>query len=200
MGLWKNRDQDESILSPAWFKSWIKRLLLSRHLLKQICAHALLRNRGAKIDPSAFFSQASLISGDLKQLKIGRGSFVGRVEISVHANVIIGEHVCINDGARLLSASHDLRDPHWRTVHSPIIVENHVWIATNAIILPGVTLHEGAVVGAGAVVTRDVPARALAVGNPARILLERRAGSLDYSPTSSLALFTAWRKLPSITN
>lgn len=193
--LWKGRDRDETILSPAWLKCWMKRLLLTRHLFKQVFAHAMLRNRGADVHASAFFSQAGLIAGDLKKLKVGRGSFVGRSEISVHASVFIGEQVCINDGARLLSASHDLRDPQWRTVPRPIIVENYVWIATDAIVLPGVTIHEGAVVGAGAVVTRDVPAGALAVGNPARILPERRATQLNYSPTSSLALFTAWRKM-----
>ena len=49
-------------------------------------------------------------------------------------------------------------------------VEDDVWIGARAIILPGVTVHEGAVVGAGSVVTKDVPAHAVVVGNPARVI------------------------------
>lgn len=53
---------------------------------------------------------------------------------------------------------------------SIIKVENDVWIGAGAIILPGVTIHEGAIIGAGAVVTKDVPPFAVVVGNPARII------------------------------
>lgn len=51
-----------------------------------------------------------------------------------------------------------------------IHVEKDAWIGAAAIILPGVTIHEGAIVGAGAVVTKDVPAHAVVAGNPARVL------------------------------
>ena len=55
-------------------------------------------------------------------------------------------------------------------VRKPIVVEDHVWIGRNAIIGGGVTIHEGAVVGMGAVVTRDVPPLAVVGGNPARVI------------------------------
>lgn len=51
-----------------------------------------------------------------------------------------------------------------------IRIEDDAWIGAGAIILPGVTVHEGAVVGAGSVVTKDVPARSIVAGNPARII------------------------------
>ena len=53
---------------------------------------------------------------------------------------------------------------------SYIRIENDVWVGAAAVILPGVTIHEGAVVGAGAVVTKDVPAHAIVAGNPAHII------------------------------
>ncbi|MCB9159898.1 MAG: CatB-related O-acetyltransferase [Caldilineaceae bacterium] len=52
----------------------------------------------------------------------------------------------------------------------PVRIEDDVWIGARAIILPGVTIGQGAIIGAGAVVTKDVPAYAVCAGNPARVL------------------------------
>ena len=53
---------------------------------------------------------------------------------------------------------------------APVIIEDDVWVGANAILLPGVQVGQGAVIGAGAVVTSEIPARVLAVGNPARVV------------------------------
>ena len=74
----------------------------------------------------------------------------------------------------------------------PIVIGDYVWIATNALILPGVTLGRGAVVAAGAVVLKDVPPLGIVAGNPARLLEKSRVETLNYQPTNSLALFRAW--------
>lgn len=189
--LWKHRSRPP-LGSMAWLKAWAKRLLLVPVLVRQIIQHGVLRHAGAQVDPSAFFSDASLITGNRSRLSVGEKSFVGRVEVSLHAPVSLGRRVCINDGAKLLTGSHDVGDPTWPTVTAPIVVEDYCWIATNAIILPGVRLGCGAVVGAGAVVSRDVPPHAVATGNPARILERRRPEHLDYDPTAGLALMNAW--------
>ena len=52
----------------------------------------------------------------------------------------------------------------------PVVVESNVWIASDAVILPGVTIGEGAVIGAGSVVTKDVAPATVVAGNPARFL------------------------------
>jgi maltose O-acetyltransferase len=57
-------------------------------------------------------------------------------------------------------------------VAKPIVIEENVWIGGSAILLPGVTVGRNAVVGAGAVVTRNVPANTVVVGNPARVIRE----------------------------
>lgn len=176
-----------------WFKAWAKRLQQLPNLLKQGWFHVRLRRLGATVHPLAFFSDARQISGQLSKLTIGANSFVGRAELAVHAPLTLGACVCINDGVKILTASHDVMDPQWRTVAKPIVIEDHVWIATNALILPGVTLGRGAVVAAGAVVVKDVPPLGIVAGNPARLLDKCRVDHLDYQPTNSLALFRAWR-------
>jgi acetyltransferase-like isoleucine patch superfamily enzyme len=86
--------------------------------------------------------------------------------ISIGRDVVIAEHVTIRD-----SDDHVLmgaRGP----MTMPVSIGNHVWIGLNATILKGVRIGDGAVVAAGAVVTRDVPPAALVVGVPARVIRE----------------------------
>jgi len=193
--LWSKRDRHFRQSKGGWVRDWAKRVLCLPLLLKQITAHHKLKQRGATVGALSFFSDTSLTTGNMKLLRVGRETFVGRVELAVNSSLHIGDYVCINDGAKLLTASHDIRDPSWRSFARPIVIEDYAWVATNAIILPGVTIGRGAVVAAGAVVSRDVPPHAVALGNPARLMLDQRRPDLTYSPTASLALFTAWKKL-----
>jgi hypothetical protein len=107
--LWKHRDRPAPFSTP-WLKAWAKRLLQAPMLVKQALYHLRLRMRGARVAGKTFFSEPSRISGDLTQLTVGEGSFIGRAELAVHDQMSIGRDVCINDGARLLTASHILFD------------------------------------------------------------------------------------------
>ena len=127
-------------------------------------------------------------------MKIGGFTFIGKVELALHDKISIGSRVCINDGAIVLSASHSLDDIHWRHKKGPIYIEDYAWIATNAIILPGVRIGEGAVVGAGAVVSKDVPPYSIVAGNPAKAISRERVKGLDYNPCEFLAANLAWIK------
>jgi len=86
--------------------------------------------------------------------------------------VHIGDHVMVGPAVQIYTAAHSLqaeaRIQGWE-IARPIVIEEKVWIGGGAIILPGVTVGDNAVIGAGSVVTRDVPARATVVGNPARL-------------------------------
>lgn len=88
--------------------------------------------------------------------------------------VVIGARTQIGPGVQILAADHP-RDAASRAAGvefgRPITIGEDVWIGGGAIILPGVTIDDGALIGAGAVVTRDMPAGATAVGNPARVRL-----------------------------
>jgi maltose O-acetyltransferase len=78
-------------------------------------------------------------------------------------------------GVQIYTAAHDLlAEPRIRGIEvaKPITIEDNVWIGGSAVLLPGVTVGLNAVVGAGAVVTKDVPPNAVVVGNPARVIRE----------------------------
>jgi maltose O-acetyltransferase len=89
--------------------------------------------------------------------------------------VHIGHHVMIGPAVQIYTAAHLLQaEPRiqgWE-VAKPIVVEEKVWIGGGAILLPGVRIGRNAVVGAGAVVSRSVPANTVVVGNPARVIRE----------------------------
>jgi maltose O-acetyltransferase len=89
------------------------------------------------------------------------------------APVRIGDDVQIGPGVQLLTATHPL-DPDIRAAGDeyalPITVEDRAWLGGGAVVLPGMTIGADSVVGAGSVVTRDVPPATVVAGNPARIL------------------------------
>jgi maltose O-acetyltransferase len=187
--LWKNR-QRHSLMSRAGVKAWAKRLRTVPDLLRRSVRVARLRAAGATIGEGVLISPCHF--GGCENVSIGDNSFIGRIHAQAIAPITIGSNVCINDGVQLLTASHDLQDPKWATRAAPIVIDDYAWIATGAIILPGVTVGRGAVVGAGAVVTRDVPEGALAVGNPVSVRCGKRAAELNYNPNRFVALFEAW--------
>ena len=73
----------------------------------------------------------------------------------------------------LCTASHDYRQPHLPLITAPIVVESQAWICADVFVGPGVTINEGAVVGARSTVTRDVEPWSVYAGNPARLLKRR---------------------------
>lgn len=110
------------------------------------------------------------------QTSIGAGTFINAncVILDV-ARVVIGEHCQIGPNVQILTPTHPLepgpRGEGWEAAE-PIAIGNNVWLGGGAIVLPGVTIGDDSVVGAGAVVTKDVPPRSVVVGNPARIIRE----------------------------
>jgi maltose O-acetyltransferase len=95
----------------------------------------------------------------------------------------IGNNVDLTPGVKILTEQHDIDSPDYATVKRPVVIHDHVVIGSWALILPGVTVGEGAVVGAGSVVARDVPPYAVVAGNPATVKRERKrviSYRLDY--------------------
>ena len=99
---------------------------------------------------------------------IGSGAWVYALD-----KMAIGDNVCIGEDVRLITGSHDVASPHFNLVTKPITINDNVWVATGAIVLPGVTIGEGAVVAAGAVVTKDVEPWTVVGGNPAKFIKKR---------------------------
>lgn len=106
-------------------------------------------------------------------IRLGRGVFLNfNCVILDSVDVRIGDGTQIGPGVQILGADHP-RDPAQRRAMlefgQPVRIGANVWIGAGAIILPGVTMGDDAIIGAGSVVTRDVPAGATVVGNPARV-------------------------------
>ena len=169
----------------------IKRFFLFFPLIYLFVRPMLFRIKGAKIGKLVVIGK-SKIQGKIGNLAIGDQTSFGQCEITLHDTVSVGRCVVINDGAILLTASHRLSDPQWRHKKGKIIINDYAWIATNAIILPGVTIGKGAVVGAGAVVRQDVPEYAVVIGNPCSVQNIERTKTLIYSPVLLNAPFEAW--------
>ncbi len=108
------------------------------------------------------------------QLRIGARTFVNFGLVALDAAAItIGDDVQIGPNVQLLTPTHPIepgpRRDKWEAAE-PIVVGDNVWLGGGVIVLPGVTIGPDTVVGAGAVVTRDLPPGVVAVGNPARVL------------------------------
>lgn len=188
--LWRHRSRPP-LFSIAFLKTWAKRMLTFPTLVRTAANRWSLTRRGASIGADSCIGQAD-IQGKIGFLKVGNASFIGRARLMLHAQIEIGSNVCVNDGVTILTASHDVRDPDWKSFKAPVIIGDFAWLATGAMILPGVQIGRGAVIGAGAVVTRNVPAYAIAAGNPARIREGIRTQKLRYSPVQLLAFQDAW--------
>jgi maltose O-acetyltransferase len=169
----------------------------TNHLIAHIPSHTVRRSwyrrmLGWRIGPRAtilmgqHIQMAGIRSSGMK-VSIGRGTVINHgCLLYTTGGLIIGENVSISSGVWLVTGTHDMNDPLFPDSYKPIVIGNHAWIGVRATILAGVTIGEGAVVMAGAVVTRDVPPYAVIGGVPAKILTQRKLDNptyeLDFRP------------------
>ena len=136
-------------------------------LLKEIVGELA---EGAFICPPLYCTYGRHIHlGERSYINMG-ATLLDNAPIRIGADVMIGPNVQIYTAAHALDADERIQGVETAL---PVTIEDRVWIGGGAILLPGVTIGREAIVGAGAVVTRDVPAGARVVGNPARILHAR---------------------------
>lgn len=91
------------------------------------------------------------------------------------ANIYIGDHTMIAPNVTLISASHPISPKLRREgygCNKPIYISENVWLASNVTVLPGVHIGNNSVIGAGSVVTKDIPANVIAIGTPAKVVRE----------------------------
>ena len=106
-------------------------------------------------------------------LELGDQSYINESLIQCASTIKIGNHCAIAGGVLIQDTDfHPILNENGKekTITKPIAIGNHVWICANAIILKGVNIGDGAIVAAGAVVTKDVPANSLVGGNPAKVI------------------------------
>ena len=114
-------------------------------------------------------------------IRIGEDSIIGEgAVLDGRDKLLIGDHVDIASEVMIYNAQHDVKDPSFRAICAPVVIQDYVFIGPRAIILPGVTIRKGAVVGAGAVVTKDVEIGAIVGGVPAKQIGVRDVKDLNY--------------------
>lgn len=133
----------------------------------------LLRMFGAKIGKAVCIDGSAKIWQPWK-LEIGDCSWIGGgVSLYSVDRIVIGSNAVISEGAYICTASHDVSSDIFELKTDPVEIGSMAWVSSRAIVLPRVTIGEGAVVAAGAVVARDIDPWMVAGGNPAKVIKKR---------------------------
>lgn len=146
--------------------------------------HFLLRRfKGVDIHPSA------LINHDFEwwkgELKIGAGSTIGfHNMLDSRRGIEIGKNVCLASNVTIWTLHHDYNDVNFKAIGAKVTIGDYCWLCSHCIILPGVTIGEGAVVASGAVVTKDVEPWTVVGGIPAQKISERKRQKYNYNPAN----------------
>ena len=118
---------------------------------------------------------------DPRSIRVGEGTIIGYAcFIDGRDTVTIGNHTDIASEVMIFSSEHDLSAADFHAISAPVTIGDYVFIGPRAIILPGVSIGERAVVAAGAVVTKDVPAGTIVGGVPAKPIGERTLKTANY--------------------
>lgn len=157
-------------------------MAVSRKLLVGINRHlffsnslrmALYGHLGMRLEQGAIIWCGARINYP-ERISIGENSIVGPSTVLLsQGGIRIGRNVNISGFSFILSQEHNVQSPRLETTLAEVVIEDYAWLATNVTILPGVTVGHGAVIAAGAVVTKDVSPYAIVGGVPARPIGKR---------------------------
>jgi acetyltransferase-like isoleucine patch superfamily enzyme len=149
---------------------------LPSRLVRTFLAQAVL---GIRVAPTAqLYRWREIRSG--RNVTVGENTTIGLwATLDGREGITIGRSVNFSSEVSLWTLQHDPQSANFATKGGPIVIGDYAWISYRATVLPGVTVGEGAVVAAGAVVTKDVPPYAIVGGVPARVI-GTRTDHLDY--------------------
>ncbi len=115
------------------------------------------------------------------KIEIGEGTIIGQnAFLDGRDKLVIGKHVDIASDVLIYNSEHDINSDSFAPIHAPVEIGDYVFIGPRAIILPGVKIGKGAVIAAGAVVTKDVAEFAIVGGVPAKEIGERKNKNPEY--------------------
>ena len=130
----------------------------------------LLRTFGAKVGRDVIIRPSVIVTYPWK-VTIGDFAWIGdNVTLYSLGEIVIGSHTVVSQGSYLCAGSHDPTVLSFPITNQPIHIGNECWIASGVFICPGVTLGNGAIIGARSTVTRPLPEAAIAAGSPAKCL------------------------------
>ncbi len=128
-------------------------------------------------------------------LKAGNNCWFGEDSwIDNLAPVVIGNNVCISQGAYLGTGNHDWSDPSFGLIVRPIRIHDGAWVGARSSVAPGIVIGECAVVGLGAVVTKNIPSFEIHAGNPATFTRVRNIGA-KAAPLATISHFATASQL-----
>lgn len=154
---------------PAWQIAWLlaSGVLVTRWWCPSRLRVAVLRAFGAEIGAGVLVRHRVRVHWPWK-LTVGDSCWIGEDAWLLNLEpIVLGHDVCVSQGAFLCTGSHDRRSPTFEFDNAPITVDDGAWIAARATVLRGVTVGRDAVVGAAALVTKDVPPGAVVLAPPA---------------------------------
>lgn len=124
-----------------------------------------------------------------EKIVIGKNTSIGdQCVLDGRSELIIGDSVNLSTGAWIWTAQHDPNAVGFEGVEAPVVIEDYAWISSRTTILPGVTIGRGAVVAAGAVVTKSIAPFEIVGGVPAKKIGERNQ-NLDYKLNACIAFW-----------
>ena len=143
----------------------------------------VLRLMGGAISSKTIIDMHWHVMG-VKKLNIGRHCHINRnCMLDARGGLKIGNNVSISHNVCLVTGSHNFNTPDFKYVDGPIIVDDNVWIGLNVTVLKNVHIGEGAVVAAGALVTKDIPPFEVWGGVPAKKIGDRICHDINYDCT-----------------
>lgn len=143
--------------------------LNTQYHTKEMILHYLQEITGKTISPTVEIS-LPFYSDFGKHITFGKNIFINQNVTFVDlGGIVLEDNVLIGPGAKLITVNHLMEPAKRRGINvAPIHVKKTAWIGANAVILPGITIGENAVIAANSTVTKDVPANTIVAGNPAR--------------------------------
>ena len=139
----------------------------------------LLRLFGARIGTGVVIHSEVVVKYPWN-LRVGNHCWIGeRAWLDTLTSITLADNVCISQGAYLCTGNHDWTDPSFGLIVRPIELREGSWAGAKSILLPGVTLGEGAIAGAGSVVSRSIPAYEIHTGNPAAFVRVREVSDVS---------------------
>lgn len=140
---------------------------------------AYLRLVGIKIGKGSFITKRCYMMNPWL-IEVGEHSHINReCTLDARGGISIGNNVSISHGVKIMTGSHDIQAKHFPGIYEKITIHDYAWLGVGCIILKGVTIGKGAVVAAGAVVTKDIPDYSVVGGIPAHEI-GKRTNQLDY--------------------
>ncbi len=149
------------------------------HIPFWTCRRWMMKRLRMRIGKGSFIMKKNYIITP-QRLQIGNHSHINRnCLIDARGFIVIGDNVSVSHNVSIITGSHDIHSKNFQARFLPIRIENYAWIGANAILLQNITIGEGAVVCAGAVVSKDVKPFTVVAGTPAKVIGNRRK-DLDY--------------------